>query len=274
MIEEKDKYSYVVIGKAMEAHRELGPGLDEIFYHELLSAKLKAAGIPHRFKPKGQLIHRGLVADEFEADLIVGDELVLELKVLWDAFTPENLLQIICYLKFWKLRAGLLFDFGKESLVHKRVVFVAPDADFGFTDFINSAPAGIKDKPALVTVGQSIARILAEHGLGYRDTTYRGLIFADLQAEGIPCVREPVTAVCSAAGLLGETKFNCLVLPGQCALHVTALRDTRQAADRAVLQTYLRHLGLPWGLVINFGKQRLDYQYVVQLKPTLKKSPL
>src|SRR2546425_13155714 len=78
----RDRFSYLVIGKAMETHRELGPGLDEIFYHELLAVKLKAAGIPHEFKPSGRLIHRGIVADDFEADLIMSQDLALELKVL------------------------------------------------------------------------------------------------------------------------------------------------------------------------------------------------
>src|SRR2546430_17033867 len=106
-----DQFSYAVIGAAMETHRELGTGLDELFYHDLLAAKLATAGIPHQNKPRGRLIHRGILADEFEADLIVGDELALELKVLWGGFAPDNLLQVICYLKFWKLPAGLLFDF-------------------------------------------------------------------------------------------------------------------------------------------------------------------
>src|SRR5260221_203707 len=100
-----DAVSYAVIGFAMEAHRELGPGLDEAFYHELMAHKLTAAGIPQQMKPRGRLMHRSLVADEFEADLIVTGKLAAELKVLWGGFAPEHLLQLICYLKFWRLDA-------------------------------------------------------------------------------------------------------------------------------------------------------------------------
>ena len=53
----EDKLSYAVIGKAMEVHRELGPGVDECFYHELLVETLRAAGIEHESKPRGQLLH-------------------------------------------------------------------------------------------------------------------------------------------------------------------------------------------------------------------------
>lgn len=266
MTQEKDRFSYAVIGKAMETHRELGPGLDEKFYHHLLASKLSAAGIPHRFKPRGQLVHRGILADEFEADVIFGEELVLELKVLWGVFAPEHLLQIICYLKFWALPAGLLFDFGKESLAHRRVAYTAVPAQLDVSKLVEQAPAFISDRKTLAILAESLARILDQYGLGYRDTTYRGLLAADLKAGNVPCEPEPMATVRGAEGVLGETRLPCLLLPGRCGVLVTALRDTHQAADRAVLQTYLKHLRLPWGLHVNFGKRDIEYQHVIRPK--------
>ena len=266
MSEERDKFSYAVIGHAMAAHRELGPRLDEILYHELVSAKLKAAGIPHRFKPRGRLLHRGIVADEFEADLIVGDEadeaLGVEFKVLWGDFAPDHFTQTICYVKFWKLRAALLLDFGKESLIQKRIVFTEPPRDFDPLAMVKGVPSFVTHRDSLGSISASAARVMREHGLGYRDTTYRGLLAADLQAENVPLLREPVAPIRTGGQLLGEARLPCLVLPQRCAVLITALRETRQAADRAVLQTCLKHLQLPWGLVINFGKRTLDYHFV------------
>ncbi len=258
----EDKLSYSVVGVAMAVHRELGPGLDEAFYHELMRRKLTTRGIAHEMKPRGQLIHRGIVADEFEADLIVEQALIAELKVLWGTFAPDHLLQVICYLKFWRLSAGLLFDFGKESLVNKRVPFVDRTLDGEAQAFpaMTQLPAETASVREVLT--ESFRVILSEHGLGYRDTTYRGLLYAELTYRGIECVRGPVTAIRGADGFLGEARLGCLVLPGQCALLITALRDSHQAADRAVLQTYLRHLDIPWGLHVNFGKIRLEYQFV------------
>lgn len=266
MNEERDKFSYAVIGHAMAAHRELGPGLDEIFYHELVSAKLKTAGIPHRFKPRGRLLHREILADEFEADLIVGGEpgeaLGVEFKVLWGDFAPDHFTQTICYVKFWQLRAALLLDFGKESLIQKRIVFTEPPRTFDGATLLQDVPAFVTHRDTLRQIAESVARVVNEHGLGYRDTTYRGLLAADLQATGTPLSREPLAAVRAGGRLVGEARLPCFVLGGHCAVLVTALRETRCAADRAVLQTCLKHLGLPWGLVINFGKRTADCQLV------------
>ncbi len=257
-----DPLSYAVIGFAMEAHRELGPGLDEAFYHELMARKLTAAGIPYQMKPRGRLMHRGLVADEFEADLIVAGKLAAELKVLWGGFAPEHLLQLICYLKFWRLDAGLLFDFGKEGLAQKRVPRFDRAAEFDPIEFQRSFTGTAEERALSHRITEAIRVIMAGHGLGYHDTTYRGLLFAELTHAGVAPVRDPVAAVRHAGSLLGESRLPCLVLPGQGALLVTALRESRQAADRAVLQTYLRHLGLAWGLLVNFGKTSLDCQCV------------
>ena len=270
MKEGEDQLSYQAIGLAMECHRELGPGLDEILYHELLAEKLASAQVPHRFKPKGRLMHRGILADEFEADLLVGDELALELKVLWEGFAPEHLLQIMCYIKFWKLRAGLLFDFGKERLITQRVAFTPATASFDVSQWVRSAPLWIEDRALLEMIGAAIDNILKEHGLGYRGTTYRGLLFAEFTANGTNVLRDPALPVRSAEGTLrGESRSCCFVMAQKCALLVTALRDTRQAADRAVLQTYLRHLDLPWGVTVNFGKRGLETRFVSPGKQSL-----
>ncbi len=111
-----DDLSYETIGKAMEVHRQLGPGLDELFYHELLATKLRLAGIHHDYKPPGKLVHEG-----------------------------------------------------------------------------NQ-----------------------------------------------------------------QTQLDCIVINGRCAIKVTALQDLQRAADRAILQTYLRLLNLPWGLVVNFGRRQIE----------------
>src|SRR5256885_14239246 len=95
-----DPFSYAVIGKAMEVHRQLGPGLDEIFYHQLLSERLRAAGIEHLFRPRQVLMHRGIVADIFEPDLVFPGKMVAELKCLRGEFESEHYLQVICYQKF------------------------------------------------------------------------------------------------------------------------------------------------------------------------------
>ena len=102
-----DALSYKIIGEAMRVHREIGPGVDELFYHELLSEYLTELGIVHLWRPRQTLIHRGRVADIFEPDIVIMEHYVLELKMLKKGrFSPEHYIQLKCYLKFWNIGVG------------------------------------------------------------------------------------------------------------------------------------------------------------------------
>ncbi len=237
-----DPFSYAVIGKAMEIHRELGPGVDEIFYHELLSERLRAAGIEHFFRPREKLIHRGIAADIFEADLVFPGKLIAELKCLRGAFEPEHYLQTFCYLKFWRIPTGLLFDFGKESLLHRRLNYESHPAAFDFREILINAPELHGDAKLAAAIARGIGGVLAVHGLGCRDTTYRGVLAAEFNADGLGCHTQPAAAVCDQGRRLGETQCNCLVIGQRFGIQVLALRHAITAADIAVLRTHLRLL--------------------------------
>ncbi len=260
-----DPLTYQVIGEAMRVHTELGPGLDEVFYHELLVRRLTAAGLDCQSRLREALRHRGQIADHFECDALVNRAAVIELKVLAaeDTFAPEHLTQILCYLKFWKAGRGLLLDFGKESLVQRRVVFSERQIELPDADALAAqAPESVTDRPLALTILRSLTRVLAAHGLGYRDTTYRGLLAADLAAEAIPFTDQPTAPIRSSEVLLGEAKCHCGVVAGKAAVLVLALRNRISTTDRAVLQTYLKHLDLPWGIIANFGKTQFETLWV------------
>lgn len=262
-----DPLSYAIIGRAMQVHRELGPGLDEIFYHEQLASRLREAGIGHLFKPRSSLLHRGRVADVFEPDLVIPNHSVLELKALWGVFPPESFVQLKSYLKHYRLRQGYLFDFGKESLVTKSYLF--EDTAYPSLNFLESLPVGLgqSDQTLAERIGASISRVSVEHGPGYRDTTYRGLLVADLQAEGLACEPEPSAVIHSAGARCGPARLPCLAVEGGCAVMVLSQRDGIRAADRAIVQTALRWLDYRLGLIAHFGKETVELQWVTPQRP-------
>ena len=254
----KDPFTHAVIGKAMEVHRELGPGLDEAFYHRLLAEKLTTAGLEHALKPRRELRHCGLVADSFEPDMVFPGRLIAELKVLRGTFAPAHFTQLLCYQKLWSIPTGLLFDFEKESLVFQRVIFTPVASPFPPVEF----PAFVSDKEIASQLLRLLREMHEQHGLGYRETTYQGMLAAALQGERMPFSAQPLCQVST----LGPTTLRCFVVAGKCVVTISALGERLGAADRAILQTYLRWLNLPWGLAVHFGRSRLDLQFVVRPK--------
>jgi GxxExxY protein len=265
MKESEDMLSYNLIGRAMNTHSGLGPGLDERFYQRVLHRLLTRAKVPHESKPRRQLIHRGILADIFEPDIVAANSLIADLKVLQGDFHPTHFVQLTSYLKAWQIESGLLLDFGKESLIIKR---------FSFTDrpppipdphtLLSGMPSAIPHRELAQILVESLLRILRGYGLRYRDTTYQGLLRADLLADGYHCLDNPVTDIHCDGECLGQSRLDCLVVQNQTAVLCLSLRDAIRAADRAILQTRLKHLGLRWGLIAHFGKQDFEIRWITR----------
>ena len=237
--------------------------MDEKFYHDLLSRKLIAAGLEHLSRPRRELIHQGVVADVFEPDVVFSEKLVLELKCLTGGFEGEHYVQIICYQKFWKIGVGLLLDFGKESLSYRRVNFSEPEFQSPALDIMMTAcPARESERPAALQMCEATRRVLAGHGLGYRNTTYAGLLMAELSASGLSCATNTLAEVRCGDLVLGQSVCPCLIAGHNIGVRVLALRQNISAAEVAILKTYLRLLGLDCGLILNFNRSSFEFRWI------------
>jgi len=259
-IVEKD-LSYAVVGAAMEVHRKLGPGLKEYFYHRGLREKLHGLGIDARYKAKGRLAHRGQFADGFEADIVVENAIVLELKHLDGTFTPEHFAQIISYQKFWNLRLGILLDFGKECLVQQRVLYTAPTLSPDPRTICTDQPYDENDSELFQVICESFCEVGRQFGLGYRNTTYKSLVRIEMLSRGLD-VHTPMAGIGIDESEIGTTDLNCFLINERSLVRVHALQAELRAADRAILQSYLSHLQLGWGLMVNFGKKEFEVRLV------------
>lgn len=101
----------IIIGCAIEVHKELGPGLLESAYEECLYYELQKAGLKVEKQKAIPVVYKEIKLDcGYRADLIVEDKIVIELKTV-DDFNPVHEAQILTYLKFAEKKLGLLINF-------------------------------------------------------------------------------------------------------------------------------------------------------------------
>jgi len=96
-----------VIGCAIAVHRELGPGFLECIYENALSVELRHAGISFLSQGEKPILHRGELIGVHRFDLLVGGQLVLELKAI-KSLEDIHFAQVRSYLKALNLKHGLL----------------------------------------------------------------------------------------------------------------------------------------------------------------------
>ena len=110
-----------VIRVAIDIHRELGPGLLESVYEEVLFKELVKEGFTVEKQVLVPIIFRGeRYAEGFRADLIVEKKVILELKSV-EKLTAAHKKQIQTYLSLTDLRLGYLLNFG-EALMKDGIV--------------------------------------------------------------------------------------------------------------------------------------------------------
>ena len=114
---------YAVVGAAMAVYNELGPGFLEAVYHEAMEIELRQRGIPFHTHVPLPICYKGVpLRRVYEADLIVFDRVIVELKAL-KALGGLEQAQLLNYLKATGLRVGVLLNFGNHpNLEWQRLV--------------------------------------------------------------------------------------------------------------------------------------------------------
>lgn len=110
--DELERLAAIVIDCGLRLHRDLGPGLLESAYEQLLFRLLQAERLDVSRQVSVPLAYEGVVIDNaFKADLVVGNRLLVELKST-EKHEPVHAKQVMTYLRLMKLPLGLLINFG------------------------------------------------------------------------------------------------------------------------------------------------------------------
>lgn len=111
-----NELSHRVIGRCIEVHRELGPGLLESAYEEALAHEFTLAGIAFERQREMPLLYKGVKLDcGYRLDFIVEGQLIIELKAVTELL-PIHHAQLLTYLKLERRPLGLLVNFNVPAL--------------------------------------------------------------------------------------------------------------------------------------------------------------
>ena len=116
----KDPITHEIIGCAMEIHRQLGAGFQEVIYQRCLEIELETAGLPFGREVEQPIYYKGNKVGTRRADFIVDNRIVVELKAVL-ALENAHIVQAKNYLHAYDLDLGLLINFGGKSLEVRRI---------------------------------------------------------------------------------------------------------------------------------------------------------
>ena len=115
----------VIIGVAIEVHRDKGPGLMESIYEWCLTKELELRGLPFVSQQIVVIEYKGFTREEpLRFDVLVDGCVLVEAKAVQEVL-PVHKAQLLSYMKLLDIPVGLLFNFHEMKLtdgVHRLIL--------------------------------------------------------------------------------------------------------------------------------------------------------
>lgn len=109
-----------IIGAAMEVHKYLGNGFQEVVYQRALSIEMNLQNIKHEREKEMLLQYKGYNIGTRRVDFFVEEKIMVEIKALIN-LEDVHLAQAMNYVEAYNMEIGLLLNLGSKSLQFKRV---------------------------------------------------------------------------------------------------------------------------------------------------------
>ena len=112
----ENEIAKILVNTCYNIHVELGPGLLESVYEEILFHELSTLGLRIDRQKTIPLTWKGIKMEVgFRADLIVENKVIIELKSV-ENIAPVHPKQLLTYLKITRLKLGLLINFNEKLI--------------------------------------------------------------------------------------------------------------------------------------------------------------
>jgi len=113
--------SYKLVGVLFKVYHQLGGGYQERIYQAAVRRELAKNNIGFKEQVGVDLLYDGDRLSKYRLDFIIGQKIVLELKVA-PRFTPRDIMQVLSYLKQSGLQLGILVSFSRQDIYFKRIL--------------------------------------------------------------------------------------------------------------------------------------------------------
>lgn len=120
----EDEISKIIIGCAIDVHKQLGPGLLESAYKECLAFDLNEKGLYVENEKPMPIVYKEVKLDHgYRIDLLIEKKVVIEAKTV-EFFTDVHTTQVLTYLRLGNYKLGLLINFHVNLLKNgiKRII--------------------------------------------------------------------------------------------------------------------------------------------------------
>lgn len=115
-----NELTHKIIGCAMQVHRVLGNGFQEVIYQRALDIEMRHVPLEFEREKEMHIFYRDLQIGTRRVDFFVEGKVMVEIKAI-EKLEDVHKAQAINYCEAYNIADGLLINFGGKSLDFKRV---------------------------------------------------------------------------------------------------------------------------------------------------------
>ena len=113
----ENEISKIIIGAAIEVHKQLGPGLLESSYEACLAYELKQQGLNIQTQVALPIVYKEVKLNAgYRIDILVENKVIIEIKAV-EALADIHTAQLLTYLKLKNIKLGLLINFNSVRVI-------------------------------------------------------------------------------------------------------------------------------------------------------------
>ncbi len=255
VFEEKTK---LLLRGLFDVQNDVGLGRQEEDYHRAFILWLNENQIPFVSKPPHPVMLDNKVVHTLYPDFVVWSSIVVELKAAPRRLGNSEYAQLFDYLKCRGSLLGLLANMGPNRVHVQRIIYEPEEPQLKEKwDFWTDDMEG-PDREVGVAVSDALRAVYDAQGTGYGQEVLRKLVLFALRRRNLSVVESPVAKAYFHDILLHESPLDCYLVEGRVPLLLTALLDGNEFNVQRG-KSYLKALGLCWGIAANFGKKRAEF---------------
>lgn len=110
-----------IINCAYKVHNFMGTGFQEVIYQRALKIEFEELGLSFEREKEMMIFYKELEIGERRVDFLVDGDIMVELKAL-SKLEDVHVAQLMNYIEAYKVRIGLLINFGAKKLEVKRFI--------------------------------------------------------------------------------------------------------------------------------------------------------
>ena len=244
--------TYTIRGVLFDVHNKLGPMLPEAFFQKAMMIGLEAKNIACQSEKAFEVFYREQRVGLYYVDVwIEGGKVILELKVA-SQISPLHRAQAISYLKVTDADLAIVVNFGSNSLEDERLPNFLRDQVVDFTWEKQSVTTNLPFSELSNHLLKVCHRVHFELGPGFLHQIYRRATMIELQHQATQYEYIKKIPFTYQGHHLGMQDVRLILVENKVLLATIAVKQVEEAMKTA-LKNRLKHLGIQFGLLVNFN---------------------